>query len=147
MFSKEPRQERIDTLIGKTARLQGDLQFAGGLHLDGRIVGNVTAQPGTRSSLSVSESGTIEGAVEVPNVMLSGAVKGDIHARERLVLGPTARVEGSVFYGVIEMTLGAEIMGRLTQLSVEPEPAPSVKAPSVKAPPVKAPPAKVAKAG
>ena len=120
MFSREPRQVRIDTLIGKAARVHGDLQFAGGLHLDGRIIGNVSAAPGTSSSLYVSEGAGIEGAVEVPNVMLSGTVRGDIHARERLVLGASARVEGNVSYGVIEMTLGAQIMGKLTQVTAEP---------------------------
>ena len=119
MFSREPKQARIDTLIGRAARLHGDLGFAGGLHLDGRIAGNVTAQPGTRSSLSISETGAIEGTVTVPTVMLDGTVKGDIHAPERLVLGATARIQGNVYYGVIEMTLGAEIMGKLTQVAPE----------------------------
>ena len=68
------------------------------------------------SSLSVSETGSIEGPVEVPTVMLNGTVKGDIHARERVVLGATARVEGNVYYGVIEMTLGAQISGKLVRL-------------------------------
>ena len=119
MFSKEPKPGRIDTLIGKASRVNGDLGFAGGLHLDGAIAGNVQAEPGTPSSLSVSESGTIEGNVDVPSVMLNGQVKGDIHARERLVLGANARVEGDVFYSVIEMTLGAQIMGKLTQVPAE----------------------------
>jgi cytoskeletal protein CcmA (bactofilin family) len=57
--------------------------------------------------------------VDVPSVMLNGQVKGDIHARERLVLGANARVEGDVFYSVIEMTLGAQIMGKLTQVPAE----------------------------
>ena len=116
MFSKDSKPARIDTLIGKAARLHGDLEFAGGLHLDGGIAGNVRSQPETPSSLSVSESGSIEGNVDVPSVMLNGRVRGDIHARERLVLGATAQVEGNVFYGVIEMTLGAQIMGKLTQV-------------------------------
>jgi cytoskeletal protein CcmA (bactofilin family) len=64
----------------------------------------------------VSETGSIEGSVEVPHVVLNGAVRGDIYARERVVLGATARVEGNVHYGVIEMTLGAEIKGKLVPL-------------------------------
>ena len=65
----------------------------------------------------MSESGSIEGDVQVPNVMLMGTVKGDIHARERVVLGATSRVEGNVHYGIIEMTLGAQIMGKLVRLT------------------------------
>jgi cytoskeletal protein CcmA (bactofilin family) len=117
MFSRDSKQARIDTLIGKGARVHGDLEFAGGLHLDGSIAGNVRAEPIEGSSLSVSETGSIEGTVEVWNVMLNGTVKGDIVARERVVLGATARVQGNVYYGVIEMTLGAQIMGKLTRVS------------------------------
>jgi len=117
MFSRESRQANIDTLIDKTVRVQGDVAFVGGLHLDGSIAGNVRSDQAPNSTLSISETGSIEGTVEVPNVLLKGTVKGDIHARGRVVLGATARVEGSVYYGVIEMTLGAQIMGKLTQVS------------------------------
>jgi cytoskeletal protein CcmA (bactofilin family) len=92
------------------------MAFAGGLHVDGHIAGNVSAQLSSDSTLSVSEHGCIDGAVEVPNVILDGTVRGHIHARGRVVLGPKSRVEGDVYYGVIEMTLGAEIMGRLQPL-------------------------------
>ena len=117
MFSRDTKQARIDTLRGKASRVDGDLQFAGGLHLDGSIAGNVRADPVEGSSLSISETGSIEGNVEAGNVMLSGTVRGDIVARDRVVLGATARVQGNVYYGVIEMTLGAQIMGKLTRVS------------------------------
>ena len=113
-----PRKDhRIDTLIGRTAHLQGDLEFCGGLHVDGRVSGDVRAEPGSDSTLSVSAGGCIEGAVEVVNVILHGTVTGPIHARGRVVLGSSARVHGDVYYGVIEMTLGAEIMGRLVRVN------------------------------
>jgi cytoskeletal protein CcmA (bactofilin family) len=95
------------------------VDFEGGLHLDGSIAGNVRSDQAPGSTLSVSETGSIQGAVEVPNVVLNGTVKGDIHARQRVVLGATARVEGNVYYGVIEMTLGAQIMGKLMRLAPE----------------------------
>jgi cytoskeletal protein CcmA (bactofilin family) len=117
MFNRDTKPARIDTLIGKASRVHGDLEFAGGLHLDGSIAGNVRADPSEDSSLSISETGSIEGNVEAGSVMLSGTVRGDILARGRVVLGATARVQGNVYYGVIEMTLGAQIMGKLTRLS------------------------------
>jgi cytoskeletal protein CcmA (bactofilin family) len=117
MFSRETKQARIDTLIGKAARIQGDIEFAGGLHLDGAVIGNVRSDRAPTSTLSVSQGGSIEGMVDVPNVRLDGTVKGDIYAPGRVVLGATARVEGNLYYGVIEMTLGAQIMGKLTQVT------------------------------
>lgn len=129
MFTRDPRP-RIDTLIGRTARLAGDVGFEGGLHLDGRVAGNVRAVRSVGSTLTVSETGFVEGAVNVPNVELHGTVKGDIHASARVVLGATARVEGNVFYGVIEITLGAQIMGKLVRLPPEAAVAPETVAPS-----------------
>src|SRR6202011_5531418 len=124
MFNRDTKQARIDTLIGKASRVHGDLEFAGGLHLDGSIAGNVRADPAEGSSLSISETGSIEGNVEAVNVMLNGTVRGNILARERVVLGAPARVQGNVYYGVIEMTLGAQIMGKLTRVSDKAEPVP-----------------------
>jgi cytoskeletal protein CcmA (bactofilin family) len=117
MFGRDTKANaRIDTLVGKSAKVQGDVEFTGGLHLDGRVAGNVRADNDPSATLSVSETGSIEGSVDVPHVMLNGAVRGDIYARERVVLGATARVQGNVHYGVIEMTLGAEIKGKLMPL-------------------------------
>ena len=120
MFSRDKQQARIDTLIGKGSRVHGDMEFAGGLHLDGTIEGNLRADPVEGSSLSVSETGSIDGNVEAASVMLNGAVRGDIIARGRVVLGATARVQGNVYYGVIEMTLGAQIIGKVTRISDQP---------------------------
>ena len=123
MFNRDPRETRIDTLIGKAARVHGDIDFRGGLHLDGQVTGAVRSEESRGSTLSVSETGSIEGGVQVPNVVLNGTIRGDIHALERVVLGATARVEGNVYYGIIEMTLGAQIIGKLVRLEPETPPA------------------------
>lgn len=124
MFRRETAPAgRIDTLVARTTRLQGDVCFAGGLHLDGRVKGNVRSEPGASATLSVSEHGAVEGSVDVPVVVLNGTVKGDIRARERVVLGASARVHGNVYYGVIEMEMGAEVCGKL--IPARPEAAPT----------------------
>ncbi len=69
------------------------------------------------STLSVGEYGCIEGAVEVGNLILDGTVTGPVRAPGHVVLGPRARVHGDVYYGVIEISLGAEIMGKLVPLA------------------------------
>jgi cytoskeletal protein CcmA (bactofilin family) len=122
MFRRREKDSvgRIDTLIGRSASVQGDIEFAGGLHVDGRIAGSVRATSAADASLSVSEHGVIEGSVEAPQVVLNGRVNGDIIGRERVVLGAKARVRGNVHYGVIEMALGAEISGKLVPRTDQP---------------------------
>ena len=112
----------IDTLIGKNSSVHGDVEFFGGLHVDGRVIGSVRAASGADASLSVSEDGVIEGSVEARNVVTNGRVNGDIIAGERVVLGAKARVRGDVHYGIIEMALGAEISGKLVPRSGAPAP-------------------------
>jgi cytoskeletal protein CcmA (bactofilin family) len=114
MFNRKPNKNaRIDTLIGAKTRINGDVEFAGGFHLDGHINGNVTGESGVDSIISVSEQGCIEGSVVAPNVLLNGIVKGDIDAANRVELGSKAQVLGNVHYTVIETAVGAQINGKL----------------------------------
>jgi cytoskeletal protein CcmA (bactofilin family) len=114
MFKRKPsKNPNIDTLIGAKTRINGDVEFSGGLHLDGYINGNVSSKLDGGASLSVGEQGGIEGSVIVPNIVLNGIVKGDIDATERVKLGEKARVMGNVRYSVIESAVGAQISGKL----------------------------------
>jgi cytoskeletal protein CcmA (bactofilin family) len=114
MFKRnKDKKAQIDTLIGAQTRINGDVEFAGGLHLDGYINGSVKGQLSADTFLSVSESGCIEGSVIAPSVILNGIVKGDIEAGDRVELGAKARVLGNVHYTIIETAVGAQINGKL----------------------------------
>ncbi|MEX0900640.1 MAG: polymer-forming cytoskeletal protein [Gammaproteobacteria bacterium] len=112
--SKHKRQAaRIDTLVGRNTEVVGDIAFSGGLHVDGRVNGNVVATTDTNAIVSISEHGEVEGEVRVPHVVVNGKVLGDVYASDRLELAPNARVAGNVFYNLIEMAAGAEVNGKL----------------------------------
>ncbi len=114
MFKPKPsKKAEIDTLVGAKTRINGDVEFVGGFHLDGYINGNVRSELDSGSTLSVSEQGCIEGSVIVTHMVLNGLVKGDIEAGDRVELGPKARVLGSVHYTTIETAVGAQINGKL----------------------------------
>ena len=110
---KSSKTAAVGTLIGPKTRISGDVEFTGGLHLDGCITGNVRGDSGKDTFLSVSQQGSIEGSVIAPNVILNGIVKGDIEASGRIELGSNARVLGNVQYSVIETAVGAQINGKL----------------------------------
>ncbi|MCH7637006.1 MAG: polymer-forming cytoskeletal protein [Proteobacteria bacterium] len=114
MFNRKQRRHTVvDTLVGGNTKINGDLNFEGGCHVDGTINGNVSADTESDSALSISEDANIKGGVTVPYVVLHGIVRGDVFASKRVELGPTARVIGNVYYNLIEMAIGAEINGKL----------------------------------
>ena len=112
MMGKKRRTARIDSLIGQNTEIKGDVIFTGGLHIDGKVSGNVIAED-AGSLLTLSDQGIIEGEVRVPNIILNGQVIGDVYALDRIELATRARVAGNVFYNLIEMAIGAEVNGKL----------------------------------
>jgi len=110
---KSRSQAPIATLVGADTRVNGDVEFSGGFHVDGYVKGNVRATKDEQAVLSISERGCVEGSVMVPHVLLNGTVKGDVRATARVELGPKARVIGNVQYKLIEMSIGAEVNGKL----------------------------------
>jgi len=115
MFGKKKRfsSAHLDTLIGQGTEINGNLEFSGGLHVDGKITGNVTAEEGSTALLILSEFGRIEGEVKVPNMVLNGEIVGDVYGSTRVELAPKSRIKGSVYYNLIEMAIGAEVNGGL----------------------------------
>lgn len=116
MWSKGKRKQRvgrIDTLVGEHTSVEGDVTFSGGLHVDGKVRGNVSAPDDSESTLTLSEHGQIEGDVRVPYIVLNGVISGNVHAAQRIELAPKARVTGDVIYNLIEMAMGAEVNGSL----------------------------------
>lgn len=110
---KKQYRAAVKSFIGSETRLLGDIEFTGGLHIDGFVKGNVKGLKDDNAVLSISETGCVEGSVIVPYLLLNGIVRGDVRATERVELGPGARVIGNVQYKLIEMSIGAEVNGKL----------------------------------
>ena len=119
----------VDTLIGQRTTLRGDISFSGGLHIDGTVFGAVVAEAGAEAILVVSEKGIIEGEVRSPHVVINGTVRGDIVAAERIELATQARVNGNIYYKILEMQAGAQVNGQIVR---EDEPRKQLPKPEVK---------------
>ena len=106
-------QNRIDCLIGAGTQIKGDMTFDGGLRVDGRVHGNVISVEGKPGTLVLSEAARIEGEIRVSHVVINGTVVGPVHAADYVELQSKANVTGDVYYGTLEMHLGAVVQGRL----------------------------------
>lgn len=123
MFSKKASkpQSRIDSLIGAGTMIEGNVNFTGGLRVDGEIKGNVVAAGEQPSTLVVSEQARIEGEIHVSHLVVNGSINGPVHAAEFLELQAHSRVKGDVHYNTLEMHLGAVVEGRMVHTSSEAE--------------------------
>jgi cytoskeletal protein CcmA (bactofilin family) len=114
MFGRNAKSE-IDSLIGISARIEGDLVFSGGLRIDGEVHGNVIAGDAAADSvLIVSEHARIEGEVRCANLVVNGYISGTVRSTELLELQPKGRIHGDVHYRLLEMHGGALVTGKLT---------------------------------
>ena len=111
------------TLIANNTRLEGDIHFSDQLLVNGEIKGNVYAEQDSDAGLTVSAKGAVIGEIRVPNVVVNGRVKGDIYAGKHVELAAEARVEGNVFYHLIEMVVGARVDGSLVYTPPDQQPA------------------------
>lgn len=111
--SKEAAISKGATLIAANTRIEGDIHFSDQLLVNGEIHGNVCAESESDAGLTVSAKGSVSGEIRVPNVVINGRVAGDIYASKHVELAAEARVEGNVYYHLIEMVMGARVDGSL----------------------------------
>jgi cytoskeletal protein CcmA (bactofilin family) len=120
MFNKTSKpQNRIDSLIGTSARIEGNVIFSGGLRVDGMVRGNVVAVAEQPSTLVLSADARIDGEVQAAHIVVNGAINGSVHATETLELQAGSRVKGDVYYKTIEIHQGAVVEGRLVHYAAE----------------------------
>src|SRR4030065_308519 len=106
-----------ECLSGAGTPLEGNIIFAGGLRVDGRVRGDVIAADDKPGTLVLSEQAQIEGEIRVSHVVINGTGIGAVHAAEYVELQPKANVTGDVHYRTLEIQLGAVVQGRLVYQS------------------------------
>ena len=112
MFGKtEKPQSQIDSLIGVGTHIDGNINFSGGLRVDGRVTGNIVALGEKSSTLVLSDQAVIEGKIVVSHAVINGTVSGAIQANEYVELQPKAKVSGDIHYKAMEIQLGASVDG------------------------------------
>jgi cytoskeletal protein CcmA (bactofilin family) len=120
MFKKnktKTKSSRIDTLIGQSTEINGDISFSGGLRVDGTVNGNIYSQEDDSAVLTLSEKGAIQGEIKVPNLVINGIINGNVYSTSHVELAPKAKIEGNVYYRLLEMTVGAEVNGQLIHIT------------------------------
>ena len=94
-------------IIGFGTDIQGDVNTAGDIRIDGKILGNFSSG----QKLVIGESGIIEGDVTCRDCDISGKVVGNVNVSEILVLKSTADIVGDVSTHNLVIEMGAQFSG------------------------------------
>jgi cytoskeletal protein CcmA (bactofilin family) len=97
------------TLIAKTSHVEGEIKGAGDVRIEGTLNGKLDCS----SSVTVAEGGTVDAELRAETISISGKVRGDIQARQKIELTPTAEVEGDITSPRILIREGATFEGQV----------------------------------
>lgn len=103
----------IDTIIGVSSSMEGNINSNGIIRIDGKFKGDVV----TKTDLIVGEQGYIEGNIIVNNASVSGKIEGNIKCHELLEILPTGRVLGDIEVASMAINEGAVFKGNCKMVS------------------------------
>ncbi|MSQ01464.1 MAG: polymer-forming cytoskeletal protein [Myxococcales bacterium] len=99
----------LAALLGKGARYSGEMSFEGRVRVDGSFHGRIF----TEDVLEIGESGVVDGQIDAATLIVAGLAKGDVRARDTLILQPTGRLEGTVDARVLDVRPGGRISAQV----------------------------------
>ncbi len=104
-------EKGIQTFLGPQTTLEGKLVFEGTVRLDGHFTGAVESKDGV---VIVGEKAVIHADILVDTANVSGEVRGDIRATNRIELHQPARVFGDLSAPVVLIDVGVVFDGKCT---------------------------------
>ena len=103
-------EEQVETVIGPSATVQGELTSEGNIKVEGQLIGTII----TSQTIIVSENSKITAEVEAESAVIGGEVQGHLRISGRLVLLSTAKVAADVSGPTLRVEEGALFTGKCT---------------------------------
>lgn len=86
------RKDQINAFLGKDTEFEGKLSFNGAVRIDGRLKGEIF----TEGTLIVGESAVIASNIHVSHIIVSGEIRGNIVASDRIEIHAPGKVFGNI---------------------------------------------------
>ena len=98
--------------VGETMQLEGDLRTSGSIDIAGLVNGNIFV-----SEMTITETGSIRGAIEASIIEVNGHVEGKISA-DTIIIGKSAVIKGDIFFkNSLKTEEGADIDGYIKRVN------------------------------
>lgn len=113
MTSNSFAPNRIDTLIGASTRIDGDIACTGVLRVQGEVAGDVLCHEGPTGGLIVDSAGSVAGATNAPHIVVRGRVAGPAHSSQTIEIHQGASLVGDVSFKQMAIHVGGVVEGTL----------------------------------
>lgn len=107
MFARSEKKEpRLETVVGGGTEVEGNLNTAEGIRIDGRVKGAVRAE-----TVVIGPQGVVYGDVTANKVTISGKIEGNVAASTILEILPQGHLVGDIRTSKIIIADGARFEG------------------------------------
>ena len=124
------------TVLGQTVVLKGELSANEDLLIEGQFEGTISLED---HCLTVGADGQVKAEVRARQVVILGAVSGNVVAREKVEIRRSGHLVGDLATGAVAIEEGAYFKGSIEILRDEPKESPRGASPRSAAPPSAAP--------
>lgn len=112
MFSKEEKKSaeelsQTSNIIGKETVLEGSIESAGNIRIEGKVLGNAKA----KAKFVMGNDAYVDGNVVARSGEVGGNIRGNIEISELLILKPTAVINGDILTNQLVVEPGATFNG------------------------------------
>lgn len=114
---------QISTVLGRSLVLRGELTGNEDLLIEGQFDGTINVQ---EHCLTVGAHGQVKAEIHARQVVIQGAVNGNVTAREKVEIRKTGRVLGDLVAAGVAIEDGAYFKGSIEILREEASEAPRV---------------------
>ena len=107
---KNPLKTVETTIISAGSKLEGSIETAGTLIVDGSVTGNIKC-----SALEILKDGNLEAKVEAEDVSVAGSFQGEMICNGKLTVLSQGKVIGDVSYGTLAIESGGALDGSVSK--------------------------------
>ncbi len=114
---RKTKNDAVTGFLGAQTEFSGKLSFDGIVHLDGHFHGEIIS----RGTLVIGSESVVEAEIHSNSLKVSGEVRGDITATEKIELFPPAKVYGNIRTPSLIIEEGVIFEGVCSMSSFQPE--------------------------
>lgn len=105
---KKVNDNKVDTLIGTSTKLTGNIDSDGNIRVDGKYTGDIVS----KKEVTIGEAGLVVGNITANNVIISGKMQGNIRCSGILEIISTGKLYGDIEADCISIKEGAVFKGK-----------------------------------